>query len=168
MNYEVWAPKVNTLPQTPLWHHPPPKHIFLVIIPYIIRKLLKWILKQIWTILICTPTYFIVSSRAPGSLCSSLNAGTIKDMYFSAGSKTEGQGTYNKHTRQASLIYLKKKKNATISIQPSKSQKKELWLQAKYTVMFSKGYFTSIVVKDHNFFLQITYPNASLILKNLI
>ena len=41
-------------------------------------------------------TYFIVSSSAPGSLCSSLNAGIIKDIYFSAGSETWGQGTWNK------------------------------------------------------------------------
>lgn len=38
-------------------------------------------------------TYFIASSRAPGSLCSSLNAGIIKDIYFVAGSTMCGQGT---------------------------------------------------------------------------
>lgn len=37
--------------------------------------------------------YFKVSSRAPGSLCSSLYAGIIKDMYFSAGSRICGQVT---------------------------------------------------------------------------
>jgi len=37
--------------------------------------------------------YLMVSSSAPGSLCSSLNAGIIKDIYFSAGSNIEGHGT---------------------------------------------------------------------------
>lgn len=37
----------------------------------------------------------MVSSSAPGSLCSSLNAGIIKDMYFSAGSDIDGQATFN-------------------------------------------------------------------------
>jgi hypothetical protein len=35
----------------------------------------------------------MVSSRAPGSLCSSLNAGITKDIYFSAGSWIWGHGT---------------------------------------------------------------------------
>lgn len=38
----------------------------------------------------------MVSSSAPGSLSSSLNAGIIKDIYFSAGSEILGQGTCDK------------------------------------------------------------------------
>jgi len=40
-------------------------------------------------------TYFSVSTRAPRSLYSSSNAGIIKDIYFSAGSKIVGQGTWD-------------------------------------------------------------------------
>lgn len=50
-------------------------------------------------------THFIVSSRATGSLSSSLNAGMIKDRYFSAGSKTEGHLTYNKLLPQESVTH---------------------------------------------------------------
>lgn len=44
-------------------------------------------------------TYSMVSCRAPGSLCSSLYAGIIKEIYFSAGSKMEGQETYVKQQK---------------------------------------------------------------------
>lgn len=51
--------------------------------------------------------YFKVSSRAPGSLCSSLYAGTINDMYFSAGSRICGQVTYSKTAIQSNNYALK-------------------------------------------------------------